>query len=388
MYRSSGIQVFNDDNDVESRHSFVEGDIFDTRRNEIEVMGGDPFFFTDDDDDDDCEETIDTAPDAPERDFGFLSDMAMATSGRVMDILQRANPSVPAVRSPSSIPSIEQTQRKMDSFQHHEIEALGGDSFFLSDDDIEQESGNPNLDDPPSEMDVLSEMAMSGGGVMNLLQGGLGAQIPDANQDLNDDFPHDVKSSQDDKEIDEVLDVGGDPFFLSSERMQGSDKEDDAIDEVLTMCGDPFFLSKGDTDGSQNVHKSTIDEVEPEEIDPSPMEMLSRIAALSSRGESGSMKILSEFQNDDLDSENDRFQEIEDIGGDPFFLDDAEGTKSPDTPVLSKAHSEFQNHAASGQRFGTDGQGPTPRVASEPVSEDEEWEWDGIVDEDAHFDLE
>lgn len=83
------------------------------------------------------------------------------------------------------------------------------------------------------------------------------------------------------------------------------------------------------------------------------------------------------------------------LGLDPSFLDDddvremrmAQAEKVVEPEKLGgSAASIFQSVAAL-ERFATDGKGPSPMKKdnnpSEPKSPD--WEWDGIVDEDAHM---
>ncbi|KAL3915001.1 MAG: hypothetical protein SGILL_005849 [Bacillariaceae sp.] len=111
---------------------------------------------------------------------------------------------------------------------------------------------------------------------------------------------------------------------------------------------------------------------------------------------------------------DDRFAELEAMGGDPFFLseddeeeekesisemkdspqddkeDDAEPTALSAGFMMSSAALSTESPAT---RFVTDGLGPSPKtgppkptVESEK-KEDDVWEWDGIVNEDAHLDL-
>jgi hypothetical protein len=104
----------------------------------------------------------------------------------------------------------------------------------------------------------------------------------------------------------------------------------------------------------------------------------------------------------------DRAAELEAMGGDPFFLmeddddnDDEketgnDGTDDPSSPALT---AEFLMAAASLStdspvaRFVTDGLGPSPKMkpasatADPEKREDDDWEWDGTINEDAHLDL-
>ena len=82
-------------------------------------------------------------------------------------------------------------------------------------------------------------------------------------------------------------------------------------------------------------------------------------------------------------------QEIEAMGGDPFFLSDGEDAGAQDETFMTNLETPMGagNPVAAGQeeRYATDGKGPTPRDPRKVEAVDEEWEWDGIVDEDAHL---
>lgn len=87
-----------------------------------------------------------------------------------------------------------------------------------------------------------------------------------------------------------------------------------------------------------------------------------------------------------------RREEIEAMGGDPFFLsDDDEDVvikDEKDEPFSSNMETPMSgpDPTMEEDRFATDGKGPTPRdppPKTEVVNED--WEWDGAIDEDAHM---
>lgn len=100
-------------------------------------------------------------------------------------------------------------------------------------------------------------------------------------------------------------------------------------------------------------------------------------------------------------------EEIEAMGGDPFFLLDEENDKTRkgeaggdgDDDDMDAAASSFASLAMAvgggitgvldsiEERYSTDGKGPTPKQIMEEEEDDSDWEWDGTVNEDAHMDL-
>mmetsp|Transcript_26433 Transcript_26433/g.72692 ORF Transcript_26433/g.72692 Transcript_26433/m.72692 type:complete len:158 (-) Transcript_26433:5504-5977(-) len=95
---------------------------------------------------------------------------------------------------------------------------------------------------------------------------------------------------------------------------------------------------------------------------------------------------------------DDRFAEIEAMGGDPFFMDEdhesderSVKTEDHDATVLdqnSHLSSLIAKASATTSRSATDGLGPTPRQKESASNDDDKsWEWDGNVDEDAHLGL-
>lgn len=94
---------------------------------------------------------------------------------------------------------------------------------------------------------------------------------------------------------------------------------------------------------------------------------------------------------------DDRFNEIEAMGGDPFFLDEEdesdernEKAEENDTSMLlQNSHLSSliaKASSVSSSRSATDGLGPTPMQSKNTSkNDDENWEWDGSVDEDAHL---
>jgi len=95
---------------------------------------------------------------------------------------------------------------------------------------------------------------------------------------------------------------------------------------------------------------------------------------------------------------DDRFSEIEAMGGDPFFMDEEEKSEeqvsdervkmaeSQDAATLLENSHLGALLAKAGARSATDGKGPTPKESNTvAIKEEPDWEWDGTVDEDAHL---
>jgi hypothetical protein len=437
--------------------SFLQGNDLSNRIHEIEAMGGDPFFLSDDDDDDDDGDGEDTvgrtttessssSSSSTGGNFDLLSDVALSTSGGAMDILQQLNQDVKATHSDKELASASDTGSTVDPFRVNEIEEMGGDPFFLLDDEPQSGEQIDNMDDdgevPP--LELLAQMIMAvptnnAGGATSLLQslGGSSTDLPPMDDDDDDDssivdemddvlrqveaaggdasFLSQPPASQgDDHEnpVDEILAMGGDPFFLSTNSdddsgdMIDGDNEDSAFDEILAVGGDPFFLQDSEeaaaaASSSSSTTNKMKDNATPEVLDMdqddslSPMKMLSEIAALSASDieSGGAMNILQgigkdeDNLNDSPDSEADRLEEIEAMGGDPFFLDLPEEEDISKETAKSKESMPVDSISLLSGRYVTDGQGPTPQIEDEKVSRDDNLEWDGTVDENAHFDL-
>jgi len=91
---------------------------------------------------------------------------------------------------------------------------------------------------------------------------------------------------------------------------------------------------------------------------------------------------------------SDIYAEIEAMGGDPFFIDDEEsqvkmserkpGTAQGITPEKLDFGASLEKADKS---LATNGMGPTPVKKNISYKTDSDWEWDGIVDEEAHLGL-
>ena len=97
--------------------------------------------------------------------------------------------------------------------------------------------------------------------------------------------------------------------------------------------------------------------------------------------------------------------EIEEMGGDPFFFtagaeeedahqDDVQGNDDDNDAesLLSSSFLSVVNGVTSisdivEERYATDGKGPTPSKKPSVTMDLSNFEWDGTVDDEAHFDL-
>jgi hypothetical protein len=102
------------------------------------------------------------------------------------------------------------------------------------------------------------------------------------------------------------------------------------------------------------------------------------------------------------DSFSDRMSEIDAMGGDPFFLSDddknGDAAAEEDDEILEPPSSRLASmgmFAGDGvasvldtleERYVTDGKGPMPKEPESQQQRDDDWEWDGVVIEDAHMD--
>lgn len=281
-----------------------------------------------------------------------------------------------------------------------EVEAMGGDPFFL--DDIPQEdcaenedSINDEAEDVSITLDMFSEMAMAGGtGALGLIQGRLGLEGEDTGELTKDDnskHPGETatisKAKDRDEDIfesaiEEILAYGGDPaFFGSVDDSIRKESQDEEYDEVLANGGDPFFLGEAPEDipldAIQNFRES-LSTTTGTKDGASAMDVLSNLvdfaamtnpSQFSGEDETASMQTEGEQEPSLLD-------EIESMGGDPSFLD---------SPVITPA--AFGN-AEKVFSTATDGKGPSQSFSERRLIKDDDakWEWDGVVDENAHLD--
>lgn len=340
VMQTMALNQLDNDGETDGQHTFVEGEMFVSRRDEVGAMGGDPSFLPDDDEEGQLtamvstqehgavEEGMDAASyGALSPDMSSFSDIALSY-GAVASALQQMDAPVSS--------------------------------------DIGQYPTKSYIADESSEVDDILYM----GGDPSFLDDGA------------------ARGSEKDDNFDDLVAMGGDPFFLTDndDRMSGSEKDSD-FDDLVAMGGDPFFHTDDDDSITSDVDPtlSKLTEKEKERRDLPTKEMLSQIATLSGPTAESleTMNVMSNMGDpgpvSGFDSEVNFLEGLEEMGGDPFFLDDSDVGSASIQP-------EFRKRKDSTQRYAADGQGPTPRTADEAI-EDERWEWDGTVDEDAHFGL-
>ena len=217
-------------------YTAMEGESFDSLRDEVEALGGDPFFLVDDDDDDDNEESdgskqyshdLDTNPVG-----GDDKPYYTAMEGESFDNLR------------------------------DEVEALGGDPFFLVDDD-EPNEREDELHEDASIASPLSGLASDPSFLLQYVQ--KQENPPPAvvdhksvsSNESNNNTPkqrHRLRKSPITNEVieeevlseeEDLLAVGGDPAFLASyDENDTSNAYDMEVQraEIEEMGGDPSFL--------------------------------------------------------------------------------------------------------------------------------------------------
>jgi len=299
---------------------------------------------------------------------------------------------------------------------------MGGDSFFLGgDEDVEfsvRQSTTSIIDD----IDSLSNPPSTGAmGILQQLNQGISPNFSkgtmlDSEDEIvdnklqkesptkmnfadianglgilgvNPSFLNSLSSSNGEEEehfendLDEIMFFGGDPAFMDSEvpaRSQ-TDSNDEEYDEILESGGDVFFLDKPPPfpneifkfrgmDNDRIVEKGG-------EIDG--LSVLRTLADLSAgpspwNGLEGSQQV-----DDDDEDEQRLLDEIEAMGGDPFFLDMTEAIL-----VLDTSEEELSS-ATKATTVLLDTDVEEGRRQEDTDGDGQEWEWDGVVDDDAHL---
>ena len=234
-----------------------------------------------------------------------------------------------------------------------QIEAMGGDPFFLSDDDVEDDDYSDTLDfdgdtkdqDNFSAEAALNMMAMSsalGGGVMDLIDP----------KDEIEKNPVEKQTSQDSKvtsstslleaKYDQVMEMGGDPFFLSD------DDDDDGHDD----------------ENDENVADGVKDQNDDDDDDDDGALTPEAFLAMA----------YSKVPNDDDD---DLVQDDK----------DDDGALTPEA-FLAMAYSKVPTKE-NGEIAGTSALSATMEDHNDDKDNDDNgdngWEWDGSIDEDAHM---
>ena len=238
------------DDKIEDFNTYMEKlEAREERIAEIEAAGGDPFFLDDDNDGD---------GDDMQRQFQ-QNKMVYDQQQRKRTEKREVSDNVPSPLSASSIFSSiggssfgdgaeDDTYEDSSALdlRSAEVEAMGGDPFFLNNDDDDDESDefdeefeDPSIDqgsDDAAALSAFANMALSasGGGVMDLLgkknmsMGGKQQQEPIQRNDMPS-----FSSSMDMKWA-ELESMGGDPFFLDDDDSDATEAFDDNEDEIIT----------------------------------------------------------------------------------------------------------------------------------------------------------
>jgi hypothetical protein len=73
------------------------------------------------------------------------------------------------------------------------------------------------------------------------------------------------------------------------------------------------------------------------------------------------------------------------MGGDPFFLPERDTVTDEETSAYSNLKESDDLAWQDSRQYGANGLGPSPKSKMDFL--DQDGEWDGTVDEEAHFDL-
>jgi hypothetical protein len=343
----------------EAKHTHVEGEAYPSEIDELEAIGGDPFFLNAHDEDGSADflspidvlETFDKVS-------KLRNDIPPSGARGIFQELSKGIPSL-SVKLPQYTGETNNAEAKS------ETGARGADTVCNSWADSSRAIGSR----PTS-----------------------GLTISDALRSTQKRSDEDFES-----DLEEILYFGGDPSFLNADdrvAVHVEKYDDDAYDELLASGGDPFFLDEDDATTSSGMDVNDLVEIEKHDT-PSPMEMLSMLGALNFASDSA-LADDGKTNMETFTSQQSLWDEIEDIGGDPFFLEETKvcgGATSQGDHIISaaaKARASLGFHTgATGNRYGADEQGSSPNIMSLVDDNDnvKEWEWDGIVDEDAHLSL-
>lgn len=468
------------------------GTLLPTRIEEIEALGGDPFFLEDDTDMDatlELEPPMDNTPVDENLSFGLLMDLAL-TSGGVLSRIDTQQKSLGEnTRDDSKIIGRQQQgwgNKKDEISEVDEILALGGDPFFLVDnnggprntrsvemDRKAQVEMKMEQEKDLSPMDILSQLSSfslphdEGSATMSFLQRAGSTTNPDSQDSLS--------MNDDANLLDEIEAMGGDPFFLdipslkqepldkasqkiaSLNRDTGQALDDDAslLDDIERMGGDPSFLdipsplrfareeASKRTSIQQNLRSITTSAAGDKESIDNNQNMLDVPSAspLPSNEASKFLTILQEFggittldggDNVAIDNDPTMWDEIQEIGGDPSFLDipdpsylvqdktsetmnmlqqlgSSKFLDQEDKILLSNDENLLDEIEAMGgdpsfleipnrllspldsftvtQQLLNDFQLMSDKETDGFAKEGIDWEWDGLVDDDAHMDI-
>ena len=323
----------------------IDDDDFEARLMEVQEMGGDPFFMMDDENDHDVPSVFEDDPN-------------------------------------------EESKREIQDERRMEIEAMGGDPFFMTDDDGDDEptslEAEEDLNEQMMAANIMAKLTMAGGSddvgapsILNIVE-----EQQQSKENDNNPIPQERLSSESIE--DDIEAMGGDPFFM----------EDDNVEDEFDN-----FASAKEEENDQMIAS----------------DILSKLA-MTGQGATNTIDSVMGQQNDNnnhpmMNSNVEAFEakmvEIEAMGGDPFFMidddeDDGDETRDGEDEEDQIASDIMAKMALVGgsvggvaailntvpaERRATDGLGPSPQFRSPKVVQDENWEWDGFVDEDAHLDF-
>lgn len=227
----------NGENDQQPYYTTVQGEIFDNKMDEIEALGGDPSFL---------EKSASSYIQPELRNLGYSTDVPLNLAGK------------PAANT-GKVPYYTATEG--DSFDsiRDEVEALGGDPFFLV--GGEESSNHAGWDDVLEEVgeSALPSSLLSGPSfLLDIVQREENeTTIPSQPTAAKNDTPRQRHSLRKDpitneviedevlSEEEELLSVGGDPAFLDSyDKVSESDSYEREVQraEIEEIGGDTSFL--------------------------------------------------------------------------------------------------------------------------------------------------
>eukprot|EP00980_Cylindrotheca_fusiformis_P009778 scaffold2156_cov115-Cylindrotheca_fusiformis.AAC.3 len=406
----------------------------DGRLAEIDALGGDPFFLTDDDVEGEStmDEELSEGP-SPE---AIMTLMTMSAKGP--DVLNLTDESSPSEsRDTPAVPTFAKKEN-MESGSYDdrlsELMDAGGDPFFLTDDDVEGDTTSTTeeeLSEGPSPQAIMALMTMSAKGpdVMNL--------IDESSTSKSRGTPakkeHTESESYDDR-IAELMEAGGDPFFLTDDELMSTDVPEgkdtsfeEQRSEIAEMGGDAFLsnqagrepdsddekkdgsvlsadafmamaLSASDTKGGNVLDRigkrAKSPPFPPSERDRKRMTYDDETADMEAAN-GGDAFFRTTSRGNGSEHDLDQLAEIEAMGGDAFFLpeittttndEEAKVAAAPDNDLPSD---RLMTMAMSGgglaEMIGHNKEDLSTTTKHEDGGG---WEWDGIVDEEAHLGFE
>ena len=305
-----------------------------------------------------------------------------------------------------------------------EILAIGGDPFFLPDDESKAKATTEKNQQKRKQQPLLSSPRQQLLQTLDTQYQELGNQYKAIGETISAlkkefgvvdtaDTEGERKKNNNSQTASEILSntaIGSAAGMPSSSLLGSLGMPEDEIEEEkeLTMeerkleieelGGDPFFLDDQaiDVKSEDDLPKSYENE-DSSEKPTAPSEALSRMAMAGGDGETPSiLSFLQDYHSPSEDEEEgekelsreERKLEIEELGGDPFFLGE-EG--HDDAAAMSNAVDRGQatgtDNVVAEERRPTDGMGPTPRFDEAEPENSADFEWDGIVNEDAHLDF-